>query len=197
MTMMVEESGRGDFDPREVRWQGTPAELAMGLQLLRASSLTSTRLQLALARRDRQVAVVALDTLAAIDSEIEGLVDRLTVPGATTPELAAIEGWLAEEKAAVAADKLSLACDARGPGLVSPPDRLSAATKEADAIDRAADEVADEDADERPPTRRWWLLGLVALMLAVLAVGLIIALDPSHAEAASRIAEISHLFGGN
>lgn len=194
MRVMVEEPDQGDVGPgQSARWDA-PVELAMGLQLLRASSLTSTRLQLALARRDRRVAMTALDTLAAIDGEIEGLVDRLAAPDAASPELAAIGAWLADEKAAVAADRLNLTCEARGPGLVSPPDRLSYAADEPAAVDRAADQVAGAEAVEPGSMRRWWPLGVVVLMLALVAAGLIIAFERS--QDAPGSAGISRLFDG-
>jgi hypothetical protein len=174
----------------------------MGLQLLRASSMTTIRLQLALARRDRRVAMSALDTLAAVDAEIEGLVDRLSGAGTSTPEMTAIAAWLAQEKDAVATDKLNLACDVSGPGLVSPPDRLSQA---ADAGDRAAvdaamsDAVPDldgaaEDMEEPAPTRNWWLLVSLAIVITVAAAGAIIAFVLPREQLPSLV-EFSRLIG--
>lgn len=195
MRVMVEEPGRGDVGPDGSTRPDASVELAMGLQLLRASTLTSTRLQLALARRDRRVAMTALDTLAAIDGEIEGLVDRLAGPDAATPELAAIGAWLAEEKAAAVADKLNLACDARGPGLVSSPDRLSEANDAPDVVGQTPDEVIPADTAEPASSRRWWLLGLAALMLAVIA-GMVFALGVPNGGASAGIAAMDRLFGG-
>jgi len=203
MTLMVAEPGRDDVVEHEPVRRNSSVELAMGLQLLRASSMTSARLQLALSRRDRRVAMAALDTLAAVDAEIEGLVDRISGPAASTPELSAIAAWLAQEKEAVTADKLSLACDVSGPGLVSPPDRLSGA---ADADARAAvdppmgeaepgPDGAIEDADEPTPTRRWWLLVLLAVAIAVVAAGVVIAFVLPHGEQLPGVAEISRLIG--
>lgn len=200
MTLMVAETGRDDIaEPAPVR-RDPPVELVLGLQLLRASSLTSTRLQLALTRRDRRGAMAALDTLAAVDSEIEGLVDRLSTSGASSPELAAIGAWLAQEKEAVTADKLTLACEVSGPGLVSPPDRLSeSAYADPAAASSAREAVPDLDgasaiAEEPAPARRRWLLVAFAVMVAVLAAGAVIAfmlpsdeLPPMLAEASRRI----------
>ena len=203
MTLMVAEPGRDDVVEHDPVRRNSSVELAMGLQLLRASSMTSARLQLALARRDRRVAMAALDTLAAVDAEIEGLVDRLSGPASATPELAAIAAWLAQEKEAVTTDKLGLACDVSGPGLVSPPDRLSGAA-DADAhaaIDSSMGEAepgldgAIDDAEEPAPTRRWWLLVLLAVAVAVLAAGVVIAFVLPRGEPLPSIAEISQLIG--
>ena len=202
MTLMVAEPGRDDVTEHDAVRDNPSVDLAMGLQLLRASSMTSIRLQLALARRDRRVAMSALDTLAAVDSEIEGLVERLSGPGTSTPEMAAIAAWLAQEKEAVATDKLNLACDVSGPGLVSPPDRLSQA---ADADARAAvdptmgEAVPDldgaiEDKEEAAPTRNWWLLVSLAIAITVVVAGAIIALVLPREQLPSLV-EFSRLIG--
>lgn len=200
MTLMIAEPGPDDLTEHEPARGNSSGELAMGLQLLRASSLTSIRLQLALARRDRRVAMTALDTLAAVDAEIEGLVDRLSGPGTSTPELAALAAWLAQEKESLTADKLNLACDVSGPGLVSPPDRLSEAADARTTVDSATDKVvpdldgAVEGAEEPAPTRRWWLLVSLALAIAVVVAGAIIAFVLPR-EQLPGIAEFSRLIG--
>ena len=202
MTLMVAEPGRDDVAGHEPVWRNPSDELAMGLQLLRASSMTSIRLQLALARRDRRVAMSALDTLAAVDAEIEGLVDRLSGPATSTPELAALAAWLAQEKEAVTADKLNLACDVSGPGLVSPPDRLSDAVgpDARNAADSSVGEVAP-DIDgaiedlEPAPTRRWWLLASLAIAVTLAVAGVIMAFVLPHGEQLPGIAEFRQLIG--
>lgn len=156
---------------------GSSAEVMMGLQLLRASTMASTRLQLALARQDRPQAMSALDLLFDVDAEIERLVNGLSPAEASSDDLAGIAEWLATQKAAIVGEKFSLACGIGGSGLVSPPDGLSA---RADShAGRSADrppEPPPSPLDDVAPTTvratsaaRRWLVVLVA-MLAVLAV---------------------------
>lgn len=150
---------------------GSPAEVMMGLQLLRASTMASTRLQLALARQDRPQAMSALDLVIEVDAEIERLVSGLTVPEASDDDLAGIGEWLAAQKAAIAGEKFSLACGIVGSGLVSPPDRLSV---RADSHPGGIADPGLSSDDARPETvratstRRRWLVIVVA-MLAVIA----------------------------
>jgi hypothetical protein len=160
---------------------GSPAEVMMGLQLLRASTMASTRLQLALARQDRPQAMSALDLIIDVDAEIERLVNGLSVPEASNDDLAGIGEWLATQKAAIAGEKFSLACGIAGSGLVSPPDALSArADGEASRIadepleqpEPSVDDVAPEAGRATSAGRRW----LVALLtiFAVLAVAAVV-----------------------
>lgn len=201
MTLMVAEPGRDDVSEHEPVRHASSVDLALGLQLLRASSMTSIRLQLALARRDRRVAMTALDTLAAVDAEIERLVDRLSGSASSSPELAAIATWLAQEKAAVTNDKLNLACDVSGPGLVSPPDRLS---EVADAgSDAVADPVAGEaapdgtstDAGESASSPHWRPVVLLAIVITALIAGLALGFVLLGGEQLPSIAEVSRLIG--
>jgi hypothetical protein len=203
--LLTSETSRDDV----AEWQhepvrdDSPVELAVGLQLLRASSITSMRLQLALARRDRKVAMAALDTLAAVDAEIEGLVDSLSGHGAAAPELAAISAWLAQEKKAASAERLNLACDLSGPGLVSRSGRLSEAADEdrGETVDQSSNEAlsavdAVGTVPARPaPARRWWPLVLLALTIAALVAGLIITFALPPGDRSPSIAELGRLIG--
>lgn len=156
---------------------GSSAEVMMGLQLLRASTMASTRFQLALARQDRPQAMSALDLLIDVDAEIERLVNRLSVPEASNDDLDGIGEWLATQKAAIAGEKFSLACGIGGSGLVSPPEGLSARADShaGRSADRPLEPSASPLDDVTPKTvrttsaARRWLVVLVA-MLAVLAV---------------------------
>jgi hypothetical protein len=157
---------------------GSPAEVLMGLQLLRASTMASTRFQLALARQDRPQAMSALDLLIDVDAEIERLVSGLTVPEAANADLAGIGEWLAAQKSAIAEEKFNLACGIGGSGLVSPPDRLSAPAERhaGRGVDPALEEPGRSLDDARPKRRRatstsrWWLVALVAIFTILAAV---------------------------
>lgn len=118
-------------------------KFAEGLQLTRASTIALTRLQLALAGGDRRQAMAAIDRLHAIDGEIEHLVEQLPpsvatqgAPGTGTLEgeqphandeppanddpMAVLGKHLADQKLALAFEKLALASGISGPDLVSP-----------------------------------------------------------------------------
>lgn len=151
----------------------SPAELVMGLQLLRASAVTSTRLQLALARRDRRQILATLDGLTDLDDEIEEFVAGLPAADAPSPELAAITRWIAEQKAAIASDKFSLVCGVAGSGLVSSPEKLSTPIEaepepSQPTIDAAADGIEMASEEEVPPRRRWPFI-VLAMVIAALA----------------------------
>lgn len=156
---------------------GSSAEVMMGLQLLRASTMASTRFQLALARQDRPQAMSALDLLIDVDAEIERLVNGLPLPETSNDDLAGIGEWLATQKAAIAGEKFSLACGVGGSGLVSPPEALSARADShaGRSEDRPLEPPSSSHDDVSPKTAhatsaaRRWLVVLVAV-LAVLAV---------------------------
>lgn len=116
-------------------------KLAEGLQLTRASTIALTRLQLALASGDRRQAMTAIDRLHVLDGEIEQLVEQLPpstasardtdehslsghLPAAGDPPpgddlLASLGKHIADQKLALAFEKLALASGISGPDLVS------------------------------------------------------------------------------
>ena len=151
---------------------GSPAELVMGLQLLRASAVTSTRLQLALARRDRRQILATLDGLTDLDDEIEEFMAKLPSSDAPSAELAAITRWIAEQKAAIASDKFSLVCGIAGSGLVSSPEQLSTPVEPDPEPSRTATETAadaEPASEQEAPVRRRWPFIVLAVVVAVLA----------------------------
>ena len=74
-------------------------ELAEGLMLVRASTLKVIRLQLAMERKDRRVALEAVDDLVALDRRLEGYLGDVTAPE------------LEVERAALNREKLTLAAE--------------------------------------------------------------------------------------
>lgn len=94
--------------------------LFWGLQYCRASTLSLTRLELALESRDRQRIIEAMDRLHALDGEIERKVASLPAPEGAE----ALTEHLGREKMAVAFEKLVLASGISGPGLASSPTSL-------------------------------------------------------------------------
>lgn len=201
MTMMAGGPEPDDAGERPVL-QGPSGELTIALQLLRASNMASTRLQLALTRRDRRVAMAALDNITAIDAELEELANRFSGSDDAAPELAALGTWLTEEKAALTAEKLTFACDARGPGLVSAPDRLSEVADEEEhaAVGPEDEPVPEPDAvglaaAEAAPARRWWLFVLLIILIIVVAAGLVVAGVLPGSEKMTGMAELRRLIG--
>ena len=80
-------------------------ELAEGLMLVRASTLKIVRLQLAMERQDRRVALEAVDDLVALDRRLQ---DYLAdVPAAAEQLL--LRDALADERAMLNREKLALA----------------------------------------------------------------------------------------
>lgn len=115
--------------------------VAQGLQLTRASTIALTRLQLALAGGDRRRAMAAIDRLHVLDGEIEHLVEGLPQPqpqpqpanpditqdSAPRPDgdpagdelMVSLNKHLADQKLALAFEKLALASGISGPDLGS------------------------------------------------------------------------------
>lgn len=152
----------------------SPAVLSTGLQLVRASTMASTRLQLALARRDRRQAMAALDGLIDIDAEIERFVAELPNANSIHPEWSSITEHLSEQKAAIASEKFSLACEISGPRLVSAPEHPSAASATEDSNEAEPQPVTGqiilEPQIEPSRSYRWLLLLLLAIAIVILTV---------------------------
>lgn len=162
-------------------------KFAEGLQLTRASTIALTRLQLALAGGDRRQAMAAIDRLHAIDGEIEHLVGELPPEGsAPTPTepanddpVAALGKHLADQKLALAFEKLALASGISGPDLVSPAHPLAHEPAPAEHAAALADEGEPPLVDwhgfpdvrtevwDRLPAKLW---GLVLALLVTLAL---------------------------
>ncbi|HEX7873667.1 MAG TPA: hypothetical protein VF475_12190 [Sphingobium sp.] len=142
----------------------------MGLQLVRASHLTMTRLQLALQSGDRRLALSAMDGLLDIDAEMEGFVADLVGSAPDNPygdaHWQALGGYLAQQKAAIAVEKHALVGMS---GRVAPPQPM-VAIEEFPAAPPPAELPEAEDEDHQP--RRWW----PGLILALLCLGLLAAL---------------------
>ena len=80
-------------------------ELAEGLMLLRASTLKVIRLQLAIERQDRRVALEAMDDLVALDDELQKCLAGMPAP----VDLAGLQDALAVERSSLDREKLGLA----------------------------------------------------------------------------------------
>lgn len=108
---------------RTIRHSGESRDgLLLGLQLCRANTMSLTRLQLALRNGNRHCALEAIDRLHALDTKIENLVERLPPPANERQEWNAITRHLEDQKIAIAFEKLALASEISGPGMVSSTD---------------------------------------------------------------------------
>lgn len=137
-----DDDGNVANDVHRVEPGGTSADMALGLQLCRASALSLLRLQLAFERGDRTAAIEAIDRLHAIDARIERLVEDM--PSAEDPKLKAIARQILEEKMALAFEKLALASGVSGPDLASAPAFLRRGP------DEPLSAVAEPDIDNAP-----------------------------------------------
>lgn len=82
-------------------------ELAEGLMLLRASTLKVIRLQLAIERQDRRVALEAMDDLVALDDELQKCLAGMPAP----VDLSGLQDALAMERSSLDREKLGLAAE--------------------------------------------------------------------------------------
>jgi hypothetical protein len=139
-------------------------ELAEGLLLVRASTLKMIRLQLAMERGDRRVAIEAVDDLVALDRRLQNYLDD--VPAAAEQMMFRHE--LEVERAALNREKLTLAAEVIHGSAVS---ESPAALEEAAPI-AAEEPVVDswEDFEFEEEQRRrisWWLVAVLILVSAV------------------------------
>jgi hypothetical protein len=148
-------------------------ELAEGLMLVRASTLKMIRLQLAMERRDRRVAIEAVDDLVALDRRLQQYLDE--VPAAHEPLL--LKREIESERAALNHERLTLAAEVitAAPRSWEQP-RPAVERQPVDAV------VANEDvawellSEEEEPRRGWWrLIAFLVVAVAVAAAAYLIA----------------------
>lgn len=142
----------------------SPSEFGMGLQLLRASTMATTRLQLALIRGDRRQAMDAMDWLLDIDTEIECFVTDLSPPQPDDPNWQAITTHLVDQKAAIACEKHALAGGITGRDAASPPElleKVERSPRPGEGIAASAGALALPEAPGVHVNR--WLLALLLL----------------------------------
>jgi hypothetical protein len=128
--------------------------LAEGLMLVRASTLKVIRLQLAMERRDRRVALEAVDDLVALDRSLEHFLTN--VPAAADGGL--FSNVLELERSALNVEKHTLAA-----GISNRDWRVETVEPEI-----ALEEGADWAEDEAEAGPSWWRT--VAIIAAILAI---------------------------
>jgi hypothetical protein len=141
---------------REAPPQVGSEELVEGLMLLRASTLKVIRLQLAMERNDRRVALEAVDDLVALDRRLEDYLAE--VPTAQLMFRRELE----VERAALNREKLTLAAGVihsrQNEPAIEPANEIAAPDEE------SWDEFAFED---EPRRMRWWPVLALILVLAI------------------------------
>lgn len=151
------------------------SDLAEELMLLRASTLKIIRLQLAIERNDRHVALTVLDELIALDRRLQ---DHLTGLRPTGEQLL-FRSELDSERAALSREKLTLAAGIyrRSSNIVEQP----GTAEEADLTDNGWLEPGSLLEPEEPRRSRW-TLAIVVILLSALAAGAYFAVAPDAAE---------------
>jgi hypothetical protein len=147
-------------------------ELAEGLMLLRASTLKVIRLQLAIERQDRRVALEAMDDLVALDDELQKCLASMPAP----VDLSGLQDALAMERSTLDREKLGLAAEVISARSRAEPDRL---LPEADPLPLEAEPAVPalsydwqrfhyEDDEPASSKRAWLWAGAVILLLSAL-----------------------------
>ncbi len=154
-------------------------ELAEGLMLVRASTLKMIRLHLAMERRDRRVALEAVDDLVALDRKLEDYLGQ--VPSAQLM----FRHELEEERTALNREKLTLAAEVihgrASPAEPEPEPRVEEAVS-------AIEPWQDFEFHAEPQRRISWLLVAVLLLVSAIAGGAYWFAGPDMLE---RLAELS------
>lgn len=135
-------------------------ELAEGLMLVRASTLKVIRLQLAMERRDRRVALEAVDDLVALDRSLEEFLTQVPSPHVQ----GLFRNVLELERSALNAEKHTLAGEISNRSW-QPPESGDAEPPEPD---RPSERIAFEE-DEAPRSR--WLLRTAAIVALLVLAG--------------------------
>ena len=133
--------------------------------LVRASTLKMIRLQLAMERRDRRVALAEVDDLLALDRRLQDYLGDVPAAG----EQALWRRELDAERAALNQEKLTLAAEVlRRP--VHPVAQTDPVEPDDDWLG-PRDQLSEQTASRAPHSSRWWLavIPIVAAGLAAAA----------------------------
>jgi hypothetical protein len=148
----------------------SPATLGRGLQLVRASSLTMTRFQLALQMGDRRLATMAMDSLLDLDAEMEDFVAALADAAANEPQAQVMASYLSAQKDAIAREKHALVGQV---GKIAPVAAIGDVAAEPDVLELSVAQETEAEpeliaASEGDGPR--WLVVALAVCVACAAV---------------------------
>ena len=136
----------------------------LDLQFLRASGLAQARLQLAVLSGNRRRALEQIDRLVAIDKQLERMAQGRAGPA---PDPERLEGDLADQRLAIASEKLALTSQITLPRLEP---AFGAGMGAALAPDEEVEIVEDEVLASRFTQLLLWASGFLVLSLGVAAV---------------------------
>ena len=136
-------------------------ELAEGLMLVRASTLKMIRLQLAMERRDRRVAIEAVDDLVALDRRLQQYLDE--VPAVHEPLF--LKREIESERAALNHERLTLAAEV----ITAAPRSWEQPVAEPATVEVAPAEWVPAQEEGEEPRHRWWKAAVALLLLFALA----------------------------
>ena len=147
-------------------------DFAEGLMLLRASTLKVIRLQLAIERQDRRVALEAMDDLVALDDELQKCLAHMPAPG----DLAAFRDVLALERSSLDREKLGLAAGIIGGRSKPEPAHSKPVQEQAFAHAPSCDwHRFRYEEEETAPRRGWiWAGGLILILSALVAAAYVL-----------------------
>lgn len=153
-------------------------EIAEGLMLLRASTLKIIRLQLAIERHDRHVALEAVDDLVALDRKLQDFIEGAPA----TRDQVMFRRELDSDRAALNQEKLTLAAEVLRRPMI--------AIEQDDPVEEVEEDwLGPRDVQlepELPRRSRWWLAITAILLLASAAVYLVSAPNAAEWEQAAR-----------
>ena len=135
----------------------------LDLQFLRASGLAQVRLQLAVLSGNRRRALEQIDRLVMIDKQLERLVQGR---GGPLPDPARLDGDLADQRLAIASEKLALTSHVDLPRLEP---AFGAGMGAALDPHEPVEIVEDETLKKRLATILVWAFGFLVLCLGVAA----------------------------
>lgn len=160
--------GRPDKEARAV---GSD-ELAQGLMLVRASTMKVVRLQLAMERRDRRLALQTVDDLVVLDGKIRDFVNEIpsSASGIAPMQLELEEqrAWLAREKLTLAAGVHRSTARAEGREWIEPRPSIE--------VEFPSPRLMPDVDEEEVPVRRislTWLAGILLLVIVVTTAGIV------------------------
>jgi hypothetical protein len=157
---------------RDAEAQVGSDELAEGLMLVRASTLKMIRLQLAMERQDRRVALETVDDLVEIDRRLEDYLADVSAPLMFRRELE-------EERGAVNREKLTLAAGVIRRDPHTPEPKVEASDPvAAPAAEWSEFEFAPYEPERSYRTIKWFAVTLLVLSAAAWAAYMLVDPQP-------------------
>ena len=148
-------------------------ELAQGLMLVRASTMKIVRLQLAMERRDRRLALQTVDDLVVLDSKIRDFLNEIP---SSANGIVPMQLELEEQRAWLAREKLTLAAGVRRSTAAAETREWIEPTPATEAEPLSPHFISDIDEEEAPVRRipLMRLAGILVLAIVVICTGILV-----------------------